>query len=88
MAYDIDKYPAQSGRVIGEDGQIYNLVDLLKNVGGGGMNPDDYYTKVEADNRFQPKGSYATTAQLNQLEGWIQSLEERVEALENGEENA
>lgn len=36
MAYDIDRYPARSGRIIGEDGQLYNLVDLLQNAGGGG----------------------------------------------------
>lgn len=36
MAYDIEKYPAQSGRVIGEDGQLYNIVELLQNGGGGG----------------------------------------------------
>lgn len=30
MSYDIDKYPAQSGRVIGEDGQTHNLVDLMQ----------------------------------------------------------
>ena len=36
MAYDIDRYPARSGRIIGEDGQIYNLVELLQNAGGGG----------------------------------------------------
>src|SRR5690606_31531824 len=36
MAYDVDRYPARSGRIIGEDGQIYNLVDLLQNAGGGG----------------------------------------------------
>lgn len=36
MAYDIDLYPSQSGRIIGEDGETYNLVDLLKNSGGGG----------------------------------------------------
>jgi len=35
MAYDIEKYPAQSGRVIGEDGQLYNIVELLQNGGGG-----------------------------------------------------
>src|SRR5690606_35904413 len=27
---------ARSGRIIGEDGQLYNLVDLLQNAGGGG----------------------------------------------------
>src|SRR5690606_2172220 len=36
MAYDVDRYPARSGRIIGEDGQPYNLVDLLQNAGGGG----------------------------------------------------
>src|SRR5690606_12156462 len=36
MAYDIDRYPARSSRIIGEDGQIYNLVDPLQNAGGGG----------------------------------------------------
>src|SRR5690606_40411204 len=36
MAYDIDRYPARSGRISGEDGQLYNLVDLLQNAGGGG----------------------------------------------------
>lgn len=32
---DINSYSPQSGRIIGEDGKTYNLVDLLKNVGGG-----------------------------------------------------
>ena len=36
MAYDIEKYPARSGRVIGEDGKLYNIVDLLQSGGGGG----------------------------------------------------
>src|SRR5690606_21402532 len=36
MAYDIEKYPARSGRVIGEDGQLYNIVELLQSGGGGG----------------------------------------------------
>lgn len=36
MAYDIEKYPARSGRVIGEDGKLYNIVDLLKSGGEGG----------------------------------------------------
>lgn len=33
---DINQYAPRSGRVIGEDGKIYNIVDLLKNAGGGG----------------------------------------------------
>src|SRR5690606_13950266 len=36
MAYDIDRYPVRRGRIIWEDGQLYNLVDLLQNAGGGG----------------------------------------------------
>ena len=36
MPYNIDRYPARSGRIIGEDGKTYNLVDLLRSVGGGG----------------------------------------------------
>ncbi|MFS8580769.1 MAG: hypothetical protein LOD88_12175 [Novibacillus thermophilus] len=36
MAYDIEKYPARSGRVIGEDGQLYNIVELLQSGGSGG----------------------------------------------------
>lgn len=36
MPYNIDDYPARGGRVIGEDGQVYNLVDLLQSAGGGG----------------------------------------------------
>lgn|SRR5690606_1339813 len=33
---DINQYAPRSGRIIGEDGKVYNLVDLLQNVGGGG----------------------------------------------------
>ena len=33
---DINQYAPRSGRIIGEDGKEYNLVDLLQNVGGGG----------------------------------------------------
>lgn len=33
---DINSYAIQSGRILGEDGQVYNLVTLLKNIGGGG----------------------------------------------------
>lgn len=40
MSYDIDKYPAQSGRVIGEDGETYNLVDLMQ--GGTAASNENY----------------------------------------------
>ena len=33
---NINNFAPQSGRIIGEDGQIYNLVELLQNGGGGG----------------------------------------------------
>src|SRR5690554_5557813 len=33
---NINSYAPRSGRIIGEDGQVYNLVTLLKNIGGGG----------------------------------------------------
>lgn len=32
---NINSYAPQSGRIIGEDGKIYNLVDLLQGMGGG-----------------------------------------------------
>lgn len=36
MAYDVNNFAPRSGRVIGEDGQIHNIVDLIKQSGGGG----------------------------------------------------
>lgn len=65
MAYNMKNVPANSGRILGEDGEVYNLVDLLKNVGGGNMDPNDFYTKTEADEIFQPKGDYATVTQVS-----------------------
>lgn len=38
--YDINKYPAESGRVIGEDGKVYNLADLLQ--GGAAVSDGTY----------------------------------------------
>src|SRR5690554_6818294 len=32
---NIDSYAPRSGRIIGEDGKIYNLVDLFQGMGGG-----------------------------------------------------
>ena len=34
--YDINSYKPMSGRVLGEDGRAYNLVDLLQNAMTGG----------------------------------------------------
>ena len=33
--YNPNLYAPQSGRIIGEDGNLYNLVDLLRNIGNG-----------------------------------------------------
>ena len=35
VSYDIDTYAPMSGRILGEGGRVYNLVDLLMNFGGG-----------------------------------------------------
>src|SRR5690554_4655711 len=32
---NINSYAPRSGRIIGEDGEIYNLVDLFQGMGGG-----------------------------------------------------
>lgn len=34
--------------------------------GGGGVDADDVYTKEETDDKFQEKGDYATTSDLNE----------------------
>lgn len=83
--YEIERYPAKSGRVIGEDGKVYNLVDLLKSMGGGSMDPNEYYTKTETDGKYQAKGSYATVAQVNGKANTadVTALEARVKALED-----
>lgn len=38
MQYDIERFPAQSGRLIGEDGKVYNLIDLLKDIANNAGN--------------------------------------------------
>lgn len=62
----------------------------VKFVGGGGsnMNPDDYYTKEESDGKYQQKGSYATTAQLNNKanQSDLNELLKRVQDLEKAAE--
>lgn len=40
MTYEINKYPAKSGRVIGEDGETHNLVDLMQ--GGTAASNETY----------------------------------------------
>lgn len=49
MNYDINRYPAISGRIIGEDGKVYNLVDLLKGIAdsnGGSFVPEPIIQNV------------------------------------------
>lgn len=48
MDYDINRFPAQSGRIIGEDGKIYNLVDLLQDIARGTSNAKPITPTVES----------------------------------------
>lgn len=81
MAYDMENVPAKSGRILGEDGEVYNLVDLLQNVGGGGMNPDDYYTKEEVDDLLSKKANSSSLASKAN-KAVVDDLIARIEALE------
>lgn len=89
--YDMTNVPANSGRILGEDGKVYNLVDLLQNVGGGGMDPENYYTKDEVDTKLNGKAnssSLATKADKSVVDDLIQTVEDlqaEVEALKGGE---
>src|SRR5690606_3651955 len=62
MAYDIERYPARSGRIIGEDGQVYNLVDLLRNVGGGGGMEFLFGTSAPDSDLGKPGDVYLNTS--------------------------
>lgn len=62
MAYDIDRYPARSGRIIGEDGQVYNLVDLLQNAGGGGGMEFLFGTSAPDSDLGKPGDVYLNTS--------------------------
>lgn len=57
MAYDMKNVAANSGRILGEDGEVYNLVDLLQSVGGGSMDPNNFYTKEETDGLLSGKAN-------------------------------
>lgn len=81
---DIDKYAPQTGRVIGEDGQIYNLVDLLKGIaGGGGGGTSDVNVKNWPSTQ-QVTGTVSVSAFPtwqgvgNILQGEVQSGEEKL----------
>lgn len=47
---DINSYSPKSGRVIGEDNQVYNIVDLLQSSGGGADGKSAY--EIAVDNGF------------------------------------
>jgi len=86
--YDMTNATAQSGRILGEDGKVYNLVDLFKNVGGGnGMDPENYYTKDEVDAELSKKANSsslsnkADKAALEALEQTVADLQAEVEGL-------
>lgn len=82
MPYDMKNVPAQSGRILGEDGEVYNLVDLLKNVGGGGMDPENYYTKEEIDTELAKKANSSSLANKADKSA-LDALAARVQALED-----
>lgn len=91
--YDMSNVPAQSGRFLGEDGKVYNIVDLLQDVGtgGNGMDPEEYYTKDEVDTKLNGKAnssSLAAKADKSIVDALIQTVEDlqaEVEALKGGE---
>ena len=56
----INDYTPRSGRIIGEDDKIYNIVDLLKNLGGGGM--EFLHGTVAPTNEGKANDLYLNTA--------------------------
>lgn len=90
--YDMSNVPAQSGRILGEDGKVYNLVDLLQNVGGGnGLDPENFYTKDEVDSRLNAKANSSSLAAkadktiVDELVQTVEDLQAEVEALKGGD---
>ena len=79
--YNMANVLAKSGRILGEDGKVYNLVDLLQSVGGGSMDPNDYYTKEEVDAELSKKANSSSLA-AKADKSVVDDLISRVEALE------
>lgn len=85
--YDMTNVKARSGRLLGEDGEVYNLVDLLSNLGGGGMDPNNLYTKEEVDSKLAGKANSsslsgkADKSALDALVKTVDDLQAEVEAL-------
>lgn len=80
--YDMTNVPAKSGRILGEDGKVYNLVDLLQEMGGGNMDPNDFYTKEEIDNLLSKKANSSSLSNKAD-KAVVDDLIARVEALES-----
>src|SRR5690554_4986801 len=59
---NINSYAPQSGRIIGEDGKIYNLVDLLQSVGGGASMEFLFGTTAPEDTAGKSGDVYLNTA--------------------------
>lgn len=51
MAFDINRYDAKAVRLVGEDGKLYNLVDLLKGGASGSDGKSAY--EIAVDNGFE-----------------------------------
>ena len=78
---DINNYAPQSGRVIGEDGKIHNLVDLLSGAGGGTPgekgDPGEKGEKGEKrSNRCSRQGckSYSTNNNRRSSDRWNSNI--------------
>lgn len=59
---DINNRIPMSGRIIGEDNEIYNLVDLLRNSGGGGSSMAFHFgSGAPADDLGESEDVYMNT---------------------------
>jgi len=85
--YDMTNVAAKSGRILGEDGKVYNLVDLLQSTGGGGVDPEQYYTKDEIDAELSKKANSSSLSNkadksaLESLQQMVDDLQSEVDAL-------
>lgn len=78
------------GKEISEDNPLPVMM-----AGAGGVDLEDYYTKDETDNKYQEKGDYATTTQVNDkadkvalqtLQDLVSDLQDEIEALKGVED--
>jgi len=61
VVHDIEQYSPRSGRVIGEDGELYNIVDLL----AGGVGTTDHAALSNLDFASSGHTDFASEAALN-----------------------